>query len=101
MPATRRSIYGRRLFKVWAVSAILYGLTASALSVAPIRRAWLDALPASVPSQQVRVVMVAKVVGRQAAIVAGPPLLLLWFGWDVWFAAVGFFGRDPEESGEA
>jgi hypothetical protein len=101
MPATLRSIYGRRLFKAWAVAAVLYGLTASALSVAPIRRTWLDASPASVPSQQVRVVMVAKVVGRQAAIVAGPPLLLLWFGWDVWFAVVGLFGREPKESKEA
>lgn len=101
MPATRRSIYGRRLFKAWAVAALLYGLTASALSVAPIRGAWLDASPASVPSPEVRIVMVTKVVGRQAAIVAGPPLLLLCFGWDVWFAAVGFFGRDPEKSEEA
>jgi hypothetical protein len=35
-------------------------------------------------------VAAAKVVARQAAIIFAPPLLLLWFGWDLWFAAVGF-----------
>ena len=34
---------------------------------------------------------VAKAVGKQAAIVLGPPALALWFGWDVWFAVTGFF----------
>ena len=33
----------------------------------------------------------------RAAVVVVPPLLLLWFGWDVWFALVGFFGRDTDE----
>jgi hypothetical protein len=36
-------------------------------------------------------VAIARAVGKQAAIVLGPPALALWFGWDVWFALTGFF----------
>lgn len=31
----------------------------------------------------------AKIIAGQAAVIAAPPLLALWFGWDVWFAVVG------------
>jgi hypothetical protein len=33
---------------------------------------------------------IAKAVGVEVLLLAGPPLLLLWFGWDVWFALAGF-----------
>ena len=29
----------------------------------------------------------------RAAIILGPPLLALWFGWDVWFAVEGFLSK--------
>jgi hypothetical protein len=33
---------------------------------------------------------IGKVIVRQVALSVGPPLLVLWFGWDVWFAVTGF-----------
>lgn len=103
MPAKHHSFHGRRLLQAWGVAAVLYALTAAVLSVGPIRQVIHEGAAESAraaPSASVRGAGVVKIVGRQAAIVVGPPLLLLWFGWDVWFVIVGFFGRDrdtPEE----
>jgi hypothetical protein len=92
--------------------SIVYVLVAGALSVGPVQRA-IDqadrAVPVAAPPPPTDGplpdppdspgVIVAKAVGKQAAIVLGPPLLALWFGWDVWFAVQGFLakGAKPRE----
>jgi hypothetical protein len=93
------------LLKVWSVIALGWVIAAGSQSVRPITVALRHArvhhavtvraapfdpngpLPTPPDSPDVAV---AKVVARQAAIVVAPPLLLLWFGWDVWFAVAGF-----------
>jgi hypothetical protein len=101
----RRS--GTGLLRVWTLVSVVYVLVAGALSVSPIQRTIGEAdravaavarppppsngpLPDPPDSPGV---MVAKAVGKQAAIVLGPPLLALWFGWDVWFAVQGFLSK--------
>jgi hypothetical protein len=43
--------------------------------------------------------IIGKAFAEQAAIALAPPLLVLWFGWDVWFAAAGFLqpGKRPQD----
>ena len=101
-PRGRRS--GTGLIRVWTLVSVVYVLVAGGLSVSPIQRA-IDradravvAAAAPPPPSNGPLpdppdspgVMVAKAVGKQAAIILGPPLLALWFGWDVWFAVQGF-----------
>jgi len=101
---------GARLLKAWAAASILYVGVAGGLSAQPIRAAIAEArqpAPPPLPQPPPRVptgpipdppdtpaVKLAKTVAKQAAIVIAPPLLVLWFGWDVWFAVVGFLSRD-------
>jgi len=109
-PRRRRS--GAGLMRAWMLISIVYVLVAGALSVGPVQRA-IDqadrAVPVAAPPPPTDGplpdppdspgVIVAKAVGKQAAIVLGPPLLALWFGWDVWFAVQGFLakGAKPRE----
>jgi hypothetical protein len=90
--------------KVWLIAALAYGLAAGLLSVAPIRTAITQAQrPVAPPARpdsglsgplpdapDSPGLALGKVIGRQAVLVVGPPLLVLWFGWDVWFAVTGF-----------
>lgn len=107
----------RGLLKFWFGAAVLYMAWTCTLSVAPIRSAIIQAQgPAPEHAEQQRqvqptgplpdapdspAVKLGKVIGRQALIVVGPPLLALWFGWDVWFAVIGLLpgpasARRPE-----
>ncbi|MFI4966409.1 MAG: hypothetical protein ACHP9T_13705 [Caulobacterales bacterium] len=113
MPLHRASVTdrrrpGARLIRTWALASIAYVAAAGALSVAPVREvmtqaarpaplaptlpaSWKGPLPDAPDSPAVKV---AKVVARQAVIAFAPPFLVLWFGWDVWFAARGFLAPD-------
>jgi hypothetical protein len=98
---------GRLLLRIWLVAAAVYVLVAGAMSVAPIKAALLRAHepPPARPAQVAPTngpipdapdspaIALAKSLARQAAVVAGPPLLTLWFGWDFWFAVTGFLER--------
>lgn len=112
---TTRRRTGATLFRFWAVASLLYCLVAGAFAVAPIRVALAQAANAAPPpariSQTYRgplpeapdtpTVKLAKTVAEQAAIAFAPPLLTLWFGWDLWFAVVGFLsprGRTEDEA---
>lgn len=92
------------LLKGWFIVAVLYVVMAGAYSVPPIQAAIRQVGSPRVSlsagtgkSSDARregpdnpALAVAEVAAKQAAIVLGPPLLALWFGWDVWFAVVGF-----------
>lgn len=92
------------LLKGWFIAAGLYVSVAGAYSVQPVQAAIRHvrspgvALPAGTgKSSDARrrgpdnpALAVAEVAAKQGAIVFGPPFLTLWFGWDVWFAVVGF-----------
>ena len=92
------------LLTCWLVASAFYVLVVGALSVEPIRLAIMQAQhPRASPLQRYERstgplpdapdrpgVAIAKAVARQGALIVGPPLLVLWFGWDVWFAVVGF-----------
>jgi hypothetical protein len=109
----RRTRSGAGLIRAWTVASIVYVLIAGGLSVGPIRRAFAQAdrpvaaVAAPPPSSRGPIpdapdspgVMVAKAVGKQAALVFGPPLLALWFGWDAWFAIQGFLSKDTKSPG--
>lgn len=113
---TRSKPRGARLLKIWAVASILYVAVAGGLSVQPIRAALAQArLPAPAPvavapprtskgpvpdAPDTPAVKLAKTVAKQAAIAFAPPLLALWFGWDVWFAILGWWSRGREASEE-
>jgi hypothetical protein len=106
---------GASLFRFWALASLLYCLVAGALSVAPIRTALAQANepqppPTTAPqtsrgpvpeAPDTPTVKVAKSVAKQAAIVFAPPLLTLWFGWDLWFAVVGFLSPRDRTKDEA
>ncbi|HZZ68548.1 MAG TPA: hypothetical protein VFE18_10275 [Phenylobacterium sp.] len=109
---TERRLPGANLVRAWAVASALYVLVAGALSVAPIREALAQAAHPAAAAPIVRVgdgpvpeapdtpaIKLAKAIGKQAAIAFAPPLLLLWFGWDLWFAIQGFWRRDRDLSG--
>jgi hypothetical protein len=99
-----------RLLKGWALSSVIYVGVAGAFSVEPVRTALAQADsprppplapdPAAAPTgplpdaPDTPSVRIAKTVAKQAAITFAPPLLVLWFGWDVWFAVVGFLSPD-------
>ncbi|HEY8003664.1 MAG TPA: hypothetical protein VIE16_05515 [Phenylobacterium sp.] len=105
---------GSRLLKVWAVISVLYVGVAGALSVHPIRSAIAEAgqPAAAIPAPRLDTrgplpeapdtpaMKLGKTVARQAAITLAPPLLALWFGWDLWFALTGFLSRGHEPSKE-
>lgn len=114
IPTADRPRPGARLIRVWTAAAILYVAAAGWLSVAPIRAAlaqadgpapasasipasWKGPLPDAPDSPAVKV---AKTVAKQAAITFAPPFLVLWFGWDVWFAARGFLSAGGKAPGE-
>lgn len=97
----------RRLLRVWAVVSAAYVLIAAAASAGPLQAAVRHALaappaaaqplqPAPVPGGPIPEApdspaeMLAKAIGLEALLLLGPPLLLLWLGWDVWFALAGF-----------
>lgn len=108
----RRSPHSRsRLLRAWAIVSAAYVLIAAAGSAGPLSAAigqaqTAQARPAAAqglphrrepaggpipdapdsPSEKM-----AKAVGAEILLLFGPPLLLLWFGWDVWFALTGFF----------
>ena len=101
---SRQQRLGRALLKGWLVIALIYVTAAAAFSIAPVRaaigipatgqvasqrqpEARGDAHPDPPPSRTVRI---GRAVTIQAAITFAPPLLALWFGWDVWFAVIGF-----------
>jgi len=96
-----------RLLRLWTIVSAAYVLVAAAASAGPLQatveRA-LAAAPRPAAAQPLhpsggpipeapdgRGEMLAKAIGLEALLLAGPPLLLLWFGWDVWFALAGFF----------
>lgn len=114
VPTAARPRPGARLVRVWTAAAILYVAAAGWFSVAPIRAAlaqadgpapalaplpasWKGPLPDAPDSPTVKV---AKTVAKQAAITFAPPFLVLWFGWDVWFAARGFLATREKGSAE-
>lgn len=92
------------LLKCWFIVAVLYVVVAGAYSVPPVHAVVRQVRSPSVSlavgtgkSADARreepdnpALAVAGVAAKQAAIVLVPPLLTLWFGWDVWFAVVGF-----------
>ncbi|HEX3886881.1 MAG TPA: hypothetical protein VHW05_05250 [Phenylobacterium sp.] len=110
---TERRRPGANLVGAWAVASAIYVLVAGALSVSPIREALAQAAhPAATPAPIVRVgdgpvpeapdtptLKLAKAIGKQAAIALAPPFLVLWFGWDLWFAIQGFWRQDRDLSG--
>lgn len=86
------------------VATAIYVAAAAAFSISPVQHAIAEAKATpSAPPPRVATsgpipdepdtgpMKIAKAVGKQAAIVFGPPALVLWFGWDVWFAVTGFF----------
>lgn len=101
----------RRLLRLWAVVSAAYVVIAAAGSALPLRAAIgraqaAHARAAEAPPPRVRpprpdgplpetpdgpAEILAKAAGGELLLLAGPPLLLLWFGWDVWFALAGFF----------
>jgi hypothetical protein len=105
---------GRTLFRVWLAVSLVYVLGIGVLSVGPIRSAIeLAGRPAPPPAPVVHTtgpepsvesptMRAAEIVGRQVLIGLAPPLLLLWFGWDAWFAVAGFLGihSAPVEDGD-
>jgi len=110
----RRTRSGSGLMRAWTLASIAYVLVAGGLSVGPIQRAFAQAdrpvaavaappppstgpLPDAPDSPGVRV---AKAVGKQVALVFGPPLLALWFGWDAWFAIQGFLSKGMRRPGD-
>jgi hypothetical protein len=104
-PAGRRHPAGRRIFRVWLAASALYVAVIGLISIAPIRTAIETAkqapAPTAPPAAPIHTtgpiadapaspgMKAAEVAGRQALIAAAPPLLLLWFGWDLWFAVSG------------
>lgn len=115
---SRQQRLGRALLKAWLLVALIYVAAAAAFSVAPIQSAIRGAPSEQVappgqlearkgalrdppPSQAVRI---GKAVAIQAGITFAPPLLVLWFGWDVWFAVIGFLpgqARPPAQGPDA
>ena len=105
---------GSGLFKCWAFASVVYVLVAGALSIEPARDVITDPQDVSRanPMPQTRVTgplpeapnsrgeEIARVIAKQAGICLAPPLLALWFGWDVWFATVGFLSRDRHDGKE-
>ena len=99
---------GRALWRFWLVAALIYVLAVLGLSVGPVRQAFRSArqtaptntapvyvsptgpIPDAPASPRLHAYRLA---GRQALIAIAPPLLLLWFGWDAWFAVTGFLRR--------
>ncbi|HEX4095934.1 MAG TPA: hypothetical protein VHX64_04355 [Caulobacteraceae bacterium] len=111
---TERRRPGANLVRAWAVASAVYVLVVGALSVAPIREALAQAARPAAAPPTVRVgdgpvpeapdtptLKLAKAIGKQAAIALAPPFLVLWFGWDLWFAIQGFWLRDRDLSGGA
>jgi hypothetical protein len=97
------------IFRAWAAGAIIYVLAAMAVSAAPLRAAFRDTRAAvgesatydtlaSTGRSASAKVKLREVVIKQVAIVIAPPLLLLWFGWDLWFAVAGFFDRRQDQN---
>ena len=106
-----------KLLRTWMVASCVYVLAAIGFSVTPLQDAFKAAgrAPALAPAtssgsvrgaSEASRMTLAKAVGKQALIVFAPPALVLWFGWDVWFAFTGFFpprreaakaGRDDAE----
>jgi hypothetical protein len=95
---------GRLLLRCWLGASAFYVVIACIMSVAPIRSAVAQAHhPATPPVHQSErlngplpdgpespAFMIGKAVARQTALTLAPPFLVLWFGWDVWFAVTGF-----------
>jgi hypothetical protein len=100
------------------VASSVYVLAAIGSSITPLQDAFeaagrapqqASSGPVQGASEAPRMTLM-KAVGKQALIVLAPPALLLWFGWDVWFAFTGFFpprreatitGRDNGGDSEA
>lgn len=98
----RQNRPGAKLLKCWIFASVVYVCVAGALSLAPVRAVLGEARHQPAPTQA-RVVTgplpnrpqsprekVLRVIAKQTAISLAPPLLVLWFGWDLWFAIVGF-----------
>ena len=108
------------LLKCWFIGAVLYVVVAGAYCVPPVQAAIRQVRSPSLAlaagtamSSDTRregpdnpALALARVAAKQATIVLGPPLLTLWFGWDVWFAVVGFLGprrhslQEPDAAAE-
>lgn len=96
-----------RLLRLWSIVSAAYVAVAVAASAGPLQAAVERALTTTPPPASAQPLqpsggpipeapdsqgqMLAKAIGLEALLLAGPPLLLLWFGWDVWFALAGFF----------
>ena len=114
MTATVRKRRGAGLFRIWAVASMAYVVAAGAVSVAPIRAAVAQASQPAAPAPALPVesrgplpdapdtptVKLAKTVAKHAAITLAPPFLTLWFGWDLWFAVVGFLSPERKVEDE-
>ena len=100
----------RRLLRAWAAASAASVLIAALGSAQPFMAAVARAPAAPAPTLMGRKAhprgpadgpipdapdgpaeVSAKAAGAELWLLAGPPLLLLWLGWDVWFALVGFF----------
>jgi hypothetical protein len=92
---------GRKIFRVWLAASALYVAVIGVISITPMRTAIEAARNAPPPAPVVQTtgpihtpespaMKAASVIGRQALLGLAPPLLLLWFGWDLWFAVSGF-----------
>jgi hypothetical protein len=104
-------VSGRLLFKGWVVAAAAYVLLATFHALGPIEAALARSQrQAAAPPAQAGLpeggsadepAGAAPILGRTVlqygAIIFAPPLLVLWFGWDVWFAVTGFLERRPQD----
>jgi hypothetical protein len=88
---------------------VAYVLIAAAVTAGPLRAAIEEARARPAATQPVAppaaargpipdaqdgpTEIVLKAIGVEVLALFAPPLLLLWFGWDVWFALAGFAPR--------
>jgi hypothetical protein len=112
METSSRGQLGQTLFRVWLAASALYLAVILVVSVTPIKAAVHLArqpyvAPAAIPTTgpddrpESPTERAAVIVGRQILIGLAPPLLILWFAWDLGFAVAGFLeSRSTRLAGE-
>lgn len=94
---------GRWLLGSWAAVSLLYVLVIGVISIGTIQSAAdrarhpqvrpvlrAEAVTGPIPDGPPGpAAAIGEAIAMQAALALGPPFLVLWFGWDVWFAVTG------------